>query len=53
MQDDLHEKKRILDREDLRYALDTMSKLVSNYTYDLSKRWFRDQMRYFLELFNE
>lgn len=29
------DKKKILERQDLKYALSTMSKLVSNYNYDL------------------
>lgn len=31
------EKKKILERNDLKYALSTMSKLVENYNYDLIK----------------
>lgn len=28
------EKKKILERHDLKYALNTMSKIVANYNYD-------------------
>lgn len=34
-EESLNEKKKILERQDLKYALSTMSKLVSNYNYDL------------------
>jgi hypothetical protein len=33
--DSLVDKKKILERHDLKYALSTMSKLVENYNYDL------------------
>lgn len=33
--DSVIERKKILERQDLKYALTTMSKLVSNYSYDL------------------
>jgi hypothetical protein len=34
-EESLNDKKKILERQDLKYALNTMSKLVSNYNYDL------------------
>lgn len=39
-EDRIVDKRKILERQDLKYALTTMSKLVSSYQYDLE--WLND-----------